>query len=39
MYFLAASVLIHGSDGFDSTLQVTSLVQVILDHDCRTFTG
>lgn len=35
----AASVLIHGSDGFDSTLQVTSLVQVILDHDCRTFTG
>ncbi|KAK3607056.1 hypothetical protein CHS0354_015367 [Potamilus streckersoni] len=35
----AASVLIHGADGHDTTLQVTSLVQVILDHDCRTFTG
>lgn len=32
-------MLVHGADGYDSTLQITSLVQVILDHDCRTFTG
>lgn len=35
----SASVLVHGSEGTDTTLQVTSLAQVILDHDCRTFTG
>ncbi|XP_063417945.1 myotubularin-related protein 9-like isoform X2 [Mytilus trossulus] len=34
-----ASVLVHGSEGFDTTLQVTSLVQLILDHDCRTING
>lgn len=34
-----ASVLVHGSEGLDTTLQVTSLVQLILDHDCRTING
>ncbi|XP_048730213.1 myotubularin-related protein 9-like isoform X2 [Ostrea edulis] len=34
-----ANVLVHGSEGFDSTLQITSLVQVVLDHDCRTING
>ncbi|XP_045182820.2 myotubularin-related protein 9-like [Mercenaria mercenaria] len=35
----SACVLVHGSEGVDTTLQVTSLAQLILDHDCRTFTG
>lgn len=35
----AASVLVHGADGVDSTLQVTSLTQVILDPDTRTIHG
>lgn len=35
----SASVLVHGSDGLDSTLQVTSLAQVILDPDTRTVHG
>ncbi|XP_052764225.1 myotubularin-related protein 9-like [Mya arenaria] len=35
----AACVLVHGSEGMDTTLQVTSLAQVIMDPDCRTFTG
>lgn len=34
-----ASVLVHGSDGTDSTLQVTSLAQIILDPRCRTIRG
>lgn len=34
-----ASVMVHGSDGFDSTLQVSSLAQVILDPDTRTVHG
>lgn len=34
-----ASVLVHGSEGLDSTLQVTSLAQIILDPDCRTVRG
>lgn len=34
-----ANVLVHGSEGFDSTLQITSLVQIVLDHDCRTING
>ncbi len=34
-----ASVLVHGGDGTDSTLQVTSLAQLILDPDCRTVHG
>ncbi|XP_071855548.1 myotubularin-related protein 9-like isoform X2 [Apostichopus japonicus] len=33
------SVLVHGTDGFDVTPQVTSLAQVILDPDCRTIRG
>lgn len=33
------SVIVHGSEGLDSTLQVTSLVQIILDPDCRTLRG
>jgi len=33
------SVLAHGSDGFDTTLAVTSLSQVILNPDCRTIRG
>lgn len=34
-----ASILVHGSEGLDSTLQVTSLAQIILDPDCRTILG
>ncbi|NXM72718.1 MTMR9 protein, partial [Serilophus lunatus] len=34
-----ASVLVHGSEGTDSTLQVTSLAQIILDPRCRTIQG
>lgn len=34
-----ASVLIHGAEGMDATLQVSSLTQVILDPDCRTIRG
>ncbi|XP_042688881.1 myotubularin-related protein 9-like [Centrocercus urophasianus] len=34
-----ASVLVHGTEGTDSTLQVTSLAQIILDPDCRTIQG
>ncbi|KAI5616423.1 hypothetical protein C0J50_24025, partial [Silurus asotus] len=33
------SVLVHGSEGTDTTLLVTSLAQIILDPDCRTFRG
>ncbi|XP_055845895.1 myotubularin-related protein 9 [Episyrphus balteatus] len=32
-------VLVHGSKGLDSTLIVTSLVQIILNPDCRTVRG
>lgn len=34
-----SSVLVHGQDGLDSTLLITSLVQVILNPDCRTIRG
>jgi len=34
-----ASVLVHGTEGTDSTLQVTSLAQIILDPACRTIHG
>lgn len=34
-----ASVLVHGSEGLDETLLVTSLAQVILNPDCRTVRG
>ncbi|NWQ61747.1 MTMR9 protein, partial [Neopipo cinnamomea] len=34
-----ASVLVHGTEGTDSTLQVTSLAQIILDPRCRTIHG
>uniref|UniRef100_A0A8C9VL95 Myotubularin-related protein 9 n=1 Tax=Scleropages formosus TaxID=113540 RepID=A0A8C9VL95_SCLFO len=34
-----ASVLVHGTEGTDSTLQVTSLAQIILDPCCRTMRG
>lgn len=34
-----ASVLVHGSEGMDATLLVTSLAQVILNPDCRTVRG
>lgn len=33
------SVLVHGASGLDSTLLVTSVVQVILNPDCRTVRG
>ncbi|XP_061610463.1 myotubularin-related protein 9 isoform X1 [Phyllopteryx taeniolatus] len=35
----AASVLVHGTEGTDSTLQITSLAQIILDPGCRTVRG
>lgn len=34
-----SSVVVHGSDGRDLTLCVTSLAQVILNPDCRTVRG
>ena len=34
-----ATVLVHGSEGLDMTLCVTSLVQIILDPDTRTVRG
>ena len=34
-----ASVLVHGSEGMDSTLQVCSLAEIILNPDCRTVQG
>ncbi|XP_054856071.1 myotubularin-related protein 9-like isoform X2 [Eublepharis macularius] len=34
-----ACVLVHGSEGTDTTLLVTALAQVILDPDCRTLAG
>lgn len=34
-----ASVLVHGTEGTDSTLQVTSLAQIILDPSSRTIRG
>uniref|UniRef100_A0A3B4AYU5 Myotubularin-related protein 9 n=1 Tax=Periophthalmus magnuspinnatus TaxID=409849 RepID=A0A3B4AYU5_9GOBI len=34
-----ASVLVHGTEGTDSTLQVTSLAQIILDPASRTIRG
>jgi len=33
------SVLVHGSEGTDSTLLVSSLAQLILDPASRTLTG
>ncbi|KAL8589142.1 Myotubularin-related protein 9 [Nucella lapillus] len=32
-------VLVHGAEGSDTTLLVTSLAQMILDKDCRTVNG
>jgi myotubularin-related protein 9 len=32
-------VLVHGWDGMDNTLLITSLVQILLDPDCRTLSG
>jgi myotubularin-related protein 9 len=32
-------VLVHGGEGTDTTLLVTSLAQLILDKDCRTVNG
>lgn len=34
-----SSILVHGSEGLDATLLVTSLAQVILNADCRTVRG
>ncbi|CAL8144055.1 unnamed protein product [Orchesella dallaii] len=33
------SVLVHGSDGTDTTLAVTALTQIILNPDCRSIRG
>uniref|UniRef100_A0A8D8TF55 Myotubularin-related protein 9 n=1 Tax=Cacopsylla melanoneura TaxID=428564 RepID=A0A8D8TF55_9HEMI len=33
------TVLVHGSEGLDSTLVITSLVQVMLNSECRTIRG
>jgi hypothetical protein len=38
-FFSETSVVIHGSDGWDTTLLITSLAQILLDPDCRTITG
>jgi myotubularin-related protein 9 len=36
---LETSILVHGNDGWDNTLLVTSLAQILLDPNCRTITG
>lgn len=36
---IESSVLVHGSDGWDTSLLVTSLTQILLDPNCRTITG
>ena len=36
---LGTTVLVHGDAGTDATLQVTSLVQILLDPLCRTIKG
>lgn len=38
-YREGASILIHGTEGTDSTLQVTSLAQIILEPRSRTIRG
>ncbi|GAV03383.1 hypothetical protein RvY_13812 [Ramazzottius varieornatus] len=35
----SATVLVHGAEGLDMTLCITSLVQIILDPDTRTIRG
>ena len=37
--FEGTSILIHCSDGWDRTAQLSSLAQIILDPYCRTVTG
>lgn len=32
-------MLVHGSEGTDTTLLVTSLARLILDPECRTISG
>lgn len=32
-------VLVHGGKGLDTSLLITSLVQIILNPDCRTVRG
>ncbi|CAK9297429.1 unnamed protein product [Gordionus sp. m RMFG-2023] len=32
-------ILIHGTNGTDATLQLTSLIQILLNPECRTFKG
>ena len=39
LMFPGTAVLVHGDEGTDGTLQVTSLVQVLLDSNCRTIKG
>lgn len=39
MTLIGMAVLVHGAEGFDSTLLVTSLAQVLLDADARTLRG
>lgn len=34
-----ASMLVHCSDGFDNSIQITSLTQIILNSECRTIRG
>ena len=37
--FADTPVLVHGDNGVDMTLVITSLVQVLLDPECRTIRG
>ena len=39
MVCVAASVVVHGAAGMDSTLQVTALAQILLDPATRTMAG
>ena len=38
-YLLDSPVLVHGDNGMDMTLVLTSLTQILLDPECRTITG
>ena len=40
MFFVVEmSVVVHGTEGLDTTLLICSLVQIILDPDSRTMRG
>ena len=39
LFYPGSPVLIHGEQGMDMTLLISSLAQVMLNPECRTFIG